>query len=92
MLDHRHVRRRERRRELAVHLLHRVDPAALQLARVLHQHAREAHARAALVAEAVRLGDPELGLERGAVGAGDAAAVDENVGRAQAAAGVAEAC
>ena len=77
-LDHGHVGGREGGGQLSGELLHGVDTARLQLAAHARHHARLAHNRAARVAEAVALGDPELLLERGLVGADAAAAGDQS--------------
>lgn len=77
-LDHGHVGGREGGGQLSGELLHGVDTARLQLAAHARHHARLAHHRAARVAEAVALGDPELLLERGLVGADAAAAGDQS--------------
>ena len=77
-LDHGHVGGREGGGQLSGELLHGVDTARLQLAAHARHHARLAHNRAARVAEAVALGDSELLLERGLVGADAAAAGDQS--------------
>ena len=77
-LDHGHVGGREGGGQLSGELLHGVDTARLQLAAHARHHARLAHHRAARVAEAVALGDTELLLERGLVGADAAAAGDQS--------------
>jgi len=77
-LDHGHVGGREGGGQLSGELLHGVDTARLQLAAHARHHARLAHHRAARVAEAVALGDSELLLERGLVGADAAAAGDQS--------------
>lgn len=89
-LDHAHVGGGEGGGELAVHLLVSVDAAGLELARDAALRAGVAAAHAEAVAEAVLLGDAELGLELLLLRA-DAAARGEDRGRRVAAREVREA-